>query len=108
MNKLNNANAVNGTSFHNVTIVATPQELFDILGEPECDDNGGGDKVNFEWWLETADGKAVTLYDWKEYRRLSMYEEIEWHIGGHSFIDTTDAKDELQYLLDNCRIYREV
>ena len=62
MNRLNSIDAINGTSFHTVTIVATVQELRDILGDPDCDSNGSMNKSNFEWFLNTANGKAVTLY----------------------------------------------
>jgi hypothetical protein len=41
----------------------------------------------------------VTIYDWKEYRRISEDETIEFHIGGNSELETIDAKIELQKLL---------
>ncbi len=103
MNRLNNVDAINGTSFHGHTITATVRELCDVLGDPDCENNDGMDKVNFEWFLETADGEAITLYDWKEYRSLGMSEVIEWHIGGHSTEHTENAMNELMYLLNSQR-----
>ena len=90
-----------GTSFHNDVITTTVNELIKIVGEPVYDANDGEDKVNFEWNLELGDGTIFTIYDWKEYRSISMDELIEWHIGGQSGIDTTKAYKELKKLLNN-------
>jgi len=89
-----------GTSFHNTTVTASVAELKAVCGEPDYDSNDGQDKVNFEWTMETSTGKVFTIYDWKEYRSISESEQIEWHIGGHSGSDTSQAADELQAALD--------
>ena len=83
------------TSFHNVVVSATVRELRQVLGEPACEQNDGEDKVNFEWEMETKNGKVFTVYDWKEYRQIEEDEEIEWHIGGHCFMDTYTASEEI-------------
>ena len=93
-------NLVNGSSFHNVTIKTSVNELIRVLGNPDDDSNTGEDKVNFEWICETIDGDVVTIYDWKEYRMIDVDEEIEFHLGGHSLIHTLDGKDELLRLLE--------
>jgi hypothetical protein len=85
---LSNSSAANGTSFHGQMFYATPQQLTDIFGPAEYIYNDGEGKVNFEWTLnlvdpETETEKPFTIYDWKEYRRLSMDEKIEWHVGAH-------------------------
>lgn len=85
-----------GTSFHDSVIIATVAQLRKIIGEPEDETNDGNDKVNFEWNCETEEGDVFTVYDWKEYRRLSEDEEIEWHIGGHSRSVTEKAAQELE------------
>lgn len=90
-----------GTSFHDDIITATVNELIKIVGEPTVANNDGEDKVNFEWHLELGDGTIFTIYDWKEYRSISMDELIEWHIGGNTRIDTTKAYKELKKLLNN-------
>jgi hypothetical protein len=90
----------NGTSFHNVTIKTSVNELIRVLGNPDDDSNTGEDKVNFEWICETIDGDVVTIYDYKEYRMIDVDEEIEFHLGGHSLIHTLDGKDELLRLLE--------
>ena len=89
-----------GTSFHNVTINTTVNELTRVLGEPTYQTNDGEDKVNFEWVCETIDGEVVTIYDWKEYRSINENERIEFHLGGHNLITTLDGKDELLRLLE--------
>jgi len=93
-------NLVNGSSFHNVTIKTSVNELIRVLGEPTYQTNDGEDKVNFEWVCETIDGDVVTIYDWKEYRMIDVDEKIEFHLGGHSLIHTLDGKDELLRLLE--------
>jgi hypothetical protein len=85
----------NGTSFHNVTITASPKLLKQLLGEPEYENNTGEDKVNMEWVLETEDGDVFTVYDWKEGRPIKDEELIEWHIGGKNKMDTITAKIEI-------------
>jgi hypothetical protein len=94
------ANLLKGTSFHDVTIITTVNELVRVLGEPTIQDNTGEDKTNFEWVCETIDGDIVTIYDWKEYKMIDVDEEIEFHLGGHSLIHTLDGKDELLRLLE--------
>jgi hypothetical protein len=84
-----------GTSFHDTVIRASVNELRQVLGPPACDENSGKDKVNFEWEMETEDGDPFTVYDWKEYRRISQDEQIEWHIGGGSRSVTQTALAEI-------------
>ena len=86
---------VDGTSFHDNTVYTTVKELTRICGEPVYDGNDGQDKVNFEWHMETVKGDVFTIYDWKEYRSLSLDEPIEFHIGGHSQAVTKRACNEL-------------
>lgn len=97
MAKVTKKSAV-GTSFHNTTILCTPNELKHYLGEPTYDDNCGDDKVNLEWVCEDKLGNVFTIYDWKEYRPLSWDEKVNWHIGGNNFRITENAKKELEEL----------
>ena len=86
--------SLDGTSFHGVTFSATLADLQVILGAPN---NGGDhhDKVQNEWELELEDGTVFSVYDWKEYRRYTDKETIEWHIGGMNLKDTFVAQDTL-------------
>jgi hypothetical protein len=84
-----------------MTFTATVADLRKILGEPQCEQNDGQDKCNFDWTMETEDGTVFTVYDWKEYRRLEEDEDIEWHVGGRSGADTEKALNEIDEALDN-------
>jgi len=91
--------SLDGTSFHGATFSATLADLQIILGAP----NSGGDhhdKVQNEWEMELEDGTVFSVYDWKEYRRYTDKETIEWHIGGMDQKDTFVAQDTLVEALD--------
>jgi hypothetical protein len=90
-----------GTSFHGTVFNASVADLRKILGEPDMEQNDGRDKVNFEWTMQTENGKIFTVYDWKEYRPLEEDETIEWHVGGHSGEDTEKALNEIAEALNN-------
>jgi hypothetical protein len=94
MAKLSNKSS-NGTSFHDTVIRTTVNKLSNALGEAQCFDNTGDDKVNFEWDCETENGDVFTIYDWKEYRPIGSDEMIEFHIGGKNKSITEQAKREL-------------
>ena len=93
--------SANGTSFHDTTFTASVADLRKILDEPQCEQNDGRDKCNFDWTMETEDGTIFTVYDWKEYRQLSEDEVIEWHIGGRSGLTTGKALSEITKALDS-------
>ena len=88
-----------GTSFYDVTINISINELKAILGNPTFKGDYSEDKVTHEWVCETERGQVVTIYDWKEYRALNPDQEVEFHIGGHNYLSTVDAKEELEYEL---------
>jgi len=94
--------SANGTSFHDVTITASINDLTRLLGEPTYVGDFSEDKVTVEWICETQEGEVVTIYDWKEYRSIGKDEKIEFHLGGHSKMHTLDAKDEI---IDNLKTY---
>lgn len=89
-----------GTSFHGVTIKATPNEMISILGEP---DDVYGDKTNMEWVRELDSADVFTIYDWKNYLGIKDDQSINWHIGGRNEIITQEAKKELEILLNKHR-----
>lgn len=85
----------NGTSFHNTKIKCSVNDLKKVLGEPTDECNDGKYKTNFEWNCENDNGDVVTIYDWKEYRKLDLDEKIEWHLGGNNKTITERGKEEL-------------
>jgi hypothetical protein len=89
----------NGTSFHNSTVRASVNELIEVVGKPTYENNIGQDKVNIEWVLEDDNGNVITIYDWKEYRKIGYDEKIVWHIGGKNKDITDNAKEEIEYVL---------
>jgi len=93
-----------GTSFFDTTIGTTIHTLNKLLGEPTYVDNTGMDKVNYEWEMETSDGKVFTVYSWKEYKILHEHEIIEFHIGGHSKSVTEQAKNEMYDAMVNLKL----
>ena len=64
------------------TLFATPEQMFNLFGEPQHNRNVGWSKTNFEWSL-SLNGSPFAIYDWKEYRVLNMNEEIEWRIASN-------------------------
>jgi hypothetical protein len=74
-------------------------ELIKVIGEPTYVVNDGEDKVNIEWELEDDNGNVITIYDWKEYRKIGYDEKINWHIGGKNKDITDNAKEEIEYVL---------
>jgi hypothetical protein len=91
--------SANGTSFHDSIVRASVNELIKVIGEPTYEDNTGKDKVNIEWVLEDDNGNVVTIYDYKEYRKIGYDEKIVWHIGGKNKDITDNAKEEIEYVL---------
>jgi hypothetical protein len=91
---------IGGTSFHDITITTTVNELIKVIGEPHYSGNDGEDKVNFEWECETENGDVVTIYDWKYNRSINKDEVVKFHLGGHNMMHTLDGKLELQALLN--------
>jgi hypothetical protein len=86
--------SLDGTSFHGATFSATLADLQIILGAPNHTSDHH-DKVQNEWEMELEDGTIFSVYDWKEYRRYTDKETIEWHIGGMNQKDTFVAQDTL-------------
>ena len=87
--------STDGTSFYDVTIRATVEQLTNAFGDPTMDSNWGEDKVNFEWEMETEDGEVFTIYDWKEGRPLKLDEYVIWHIGAKSKSVCNTAEREI-------------
>jgi hypothetical protein len=91
--------SADGTSFHGSTVITTINRLTNALGHAHYFQNTGEDKVNVEWICENAVGEVVTIYDWKEGRRLGLDEEVEFHLGGDNKMATLIGREELLTLL---------
>lgn len=73
--------SVNGTSLQGY-VDASYRDLVAAFGEPARYDDD--EKVRAEWVLRTADGHAVTLYDWKS--SLPVETIRDWHVGGYNVV----------------------
>lgn len=89
-----------GTSFMGVVINTTVEKLTKAIGHAQCIQNDGKDKTNFDWTCETENGDVFTIYDWKEYRKISETETIEFHIGAFSESVAKTAVSELKEALN--------
>ena len=87
------------TSFHEDTIVATPNQIIESIGEPTYVENTGEDKTNLEWELLLDDGTFFTIYDWKEYRPLEYNAPYTFHIGAKNPESSKKAHQALTKLL---------
>jgi len=101
MKPLSNRNLIAGTSFFGTTFPASVNQLVKAIGEPMHEENTGEDKTNFEWNMELEDGTVFSVYDWKEYRSISLDEVIDWHIGGKNGDSTVKALEQLSKLIIN-------
>lgn len=88
-----------GTSFHGVTLKATPQQLIDLFPHSVYEQNDGRDKTNFDFTLQTESGKVFTIYDWNYYRKLRMDEVVEWRVGASSEATSIEGRDEVVEML---------
>ena len=94
-----NNGRTNGSCFHGNTIFASVQELKNAFGETTYEVDSFDGKVTHEWVFETSEGYVFTLYDWKEYRKLSDFEQIEWHVGSHNSYRATVGEELLSKTL---------
>ena len=101
MKPLSNTNLISGTSFFGTIFPASVNQLVKAIGEPMHEENTGEDKTNFEWDMELEDGTVFSIYDWKEYRSISLDEVIDWHIGGKNGDSTVKALEQLSKLIIN-------
>ena len=92
--------SINGTSFHDVTFSATPNQLIKLFPNSYDALNDGEDKTNFNFTLETDRFDVFSIYDWRYYRPIGMDEMIEWHIGARSEHISLIAKAEIVALLE--------
>jgi hypothetical protein len=78
--KTNNNADPSGTGFCNHVILATTEQLREVLGEAieeRCD------KSSVQWVVIGPDNEVVTVYDWKEPMDMRKVTDVEiaWHIG---------------------------
>ena len=96
IHNLTNTDRVNMTSFWGDTIYTSASEICEKLGvKITC---YGGDKTNFEFELETEDGIAFTIYDWKEGDWVTEDTHLHYHIGARSALESHKALEAIKGL----------
>ena len=94
----NTTHSANGTSFHGHTVSATLEQLIQVCGQPHAW-GSADEKSQYDWYMETEDGKVFTIYDWKEYREIDEDEVIQWHIGALDSYKAACGQRELEKAL---------
>jgi len=72
------------SSFHGHEVLTTPKKMIALAEKHDAkfwNGNTGEDKSNFDFEFLNKDGNLFTVYDWKEYRKLSLNERVDFHIG---------------------------
>jgi hypothetical protein len=98
--------SMSGTSYHQINVLATLNELKALFGEPDSFDKSF---YNFRCEIITidADGDSMkepfTLYDYKEVRPPQDEELFEWHIGTHEKSVAAKIKLEIEKSLEKIR-----
>ena len=92
--RINQETDASGTSFHGVTITATPKQIMSVMGQSRWSCG----KTNFNWVGLTEDDEVFTVYDWKM-GRVAKNQTVEFHIGGFSKESEEKAKKELLALI---------
>lgn len=92
-------NQFQSSSFHGVTIEASPLdiiELCELNNIPYHENNTGEDKCNFdfEFYIPEED-IYFTVYDWKEYEPLRKELYYTFHIGSKNERSSFIAKEYL-------------
>jgi hypothetical protein len=86
-----------GSSFWGSTVRTTLSKLIQACGNPSY--KSGDTKVQYVWTLENDEGIVFSIYDWREYQKITEDESIEWHIGGFNTADTNKVKLQLEQAL---------
>lgn len=86
IHNLTNPDRVNGTSFHDDTILASCNDICSKLDVDVA--YYGGDKTNFEFELELEDGTPFTIYDWKEGDWVDEDTILYYHIGARNAMES--------------------
>ena len=86
---LKDSDRINMTSFWGDTIYTSARELSERLGVKVT--RYDGDKINFEFQLETEDGIPFTVYDWKECPCVTEDTRLHYHIGAHNEVESRKA-----------------
>jgi len=86
---------ITGTSFNNVTVLASLNELTKVLGKPRIVDDPDAN-FRYEWRMEHAStGDVFAVYDWDNDVTLKGTTKIKWYIGAHQATHAVDAREKI-------------
>ena len=93
------------TSYHDVNIVATMDELQKVKGLhlSYCGLDEVDEKVQMDFSAFVDNEPLGYIYSWKEYRELDRFDRIEFHIGARDFYTSMRLKEYVESKLSEIR-----
>jgi len=86
---------ITGTSFNNITVLASLNELTKVLGKPRIVDDPDSN-FKYEWRMEyISTGDVFAVYDWMNDTTLKGTTKIKWHIGSKNAIIGMAAREKI-------------
>jgi hypothetical protein len=95
-----------GISYYDDNVIATREEIEDLLGDPSYRTNDLDSRVQYEWeatFIKDERKVFFRLYDWDEHRHIGFDEKIEWHIGCKGKYEGLLAKEYMEMMLKRQR-----
>jgi len=96
MNRLEQPDLATDVTFHGHDFVAAMNDIEKVCGVVMYTDNDITEITQNEWEMQTQDGTAFTIYDFKEYREYDAIEKITWHIGAMNRFGAKKGYEELK------------
>ena len=96
MNRLDQPSLTSNVGFHNHDFTAAIEDIEKACGPVMYSDDDINEPTQNEWEMQTEDGTAFTIYDFKEYREYDKSEKIVWHIGANNRFGSKKAYEELK------------
>ena len=96
MNRLDQPSLTSNVGFHNLDFTAAIEDIEKVCGPIMYSDNDVNEVTQNEWEMQTEDGTAFTIYDFKEFREYDKSEKIVWHIGADNRFGSKKGYEELK------------
>jgi|TARA_R100000935_G_C2706652_1_gene112417 hypothetical protein len=96
MNRLEQPDLAIDLTFHGHDFSAAVVDIEKVCGKVMYTDNDIDEQTQNEWEMQTEDGTAFTIYDFKEYREYDSAEKITWHIGAGNRFGAKKGYEELK------------
>mgnify|MGYP003636802870 FL=1 len=96
MNRLEQPDLAVNLGFHGHDFQAAILDIEKVCGAVMYTDDDIEEQTQNEWEMQTEDGTAFTIYDFKEYREYDKGEKITWHIGAMNRFGAKKGYEELK------------